>query len=225
VREGIVKHSRDLVPGELPELYAYLPGLRPPLEAQLIDLADEIAYNTADLDDGFSAGMFTAEEVAACVPPYRTLHEAVEAQFPAATPRERFHEVLRRLVDALVSGLIEGTMTRARESGAADFEEVRALGARLAAFTPEAAETSRALKRFLFQKLYSTPELVEDRRRSMALVAELFQFFLDHPARLPQPYAAQAQEEPPHRVICGYIAGMTDGFFRRTYENTISAGC
>ncbi len=223
VREGMAKHSRDFAPGELSELDAYLPGLRPPLEAQLIDLADEVAYNTADLDDGFSAGVFAAEGVAECVPPYRALHETVDAQFPGATERERFHEVLRQLVDALVSGLIQGTAARARESGAANWEDVRTLPHRLAAFTPEAAATSRALKRFLFEKLYSAPELVEDRRRSMALVAELFQFFLDDPGRLPQPYAAQAREQPPHRVICGYIAGMTDGFFRRTYDNTISA--
>ncbi len=63
VREGIVKHSRDFDPGEVPEVDAYLPGLRPPLEAQLIDLADEIAYNTADLDDAFSAGILDAEEI------------------------------------------------------------------------------------------------------------------------------------------------------------------
>lgn len=223
VREGMVKHSRDFAPGELPEFDAYLPGLRPPLEAQLIDLADEVAYNTADLDDGFSAGMFTAEEVAASVPPYRALHQAIETHFPGATARERFHEVLRQLVDKLVSGLIHGTAARARETGAANWEDVREIPHRLAAFAPEAAEASRALKRFLSEKLYSAPALVEDRRRSMALVAELFQHFLDNPGRLPQPYAAQAEEQPPHRVICGYIAGMTDAFFRRTYESTFSA--
>src|SRR5690349_11486539 len=106
VREGIVKHSLDFAPGEFPELDDYLPGLRPALEAQLIDLADEIAYNTADLDDAFSAGMLTAEEIAAAVPRYTSIYEAVETQFPGAAPRERFHEGLRHLVDTLVSGLI-----------------------------------------------------------------------------------------------------------------------
>jgi dGTPase len=83
VREGIVKHSKDIAPGEHPELDEYLPGLRPVLEAQLIDLADEIAYNTADLDDAFSACMFTAEDVAARIPQYRPIFEAVETQFRA----------------------------------------------------------------------------------------------------------------------------------------------
>jgi len=218
VREGIVKHSRDFEPGERPELDAYLPGQRPPLEAQLIDLADEVAYNTADLDDAFSAGMLASEDVAACVPQYRELYETVEMQFPGATPRERFYEVLRHLIDALVSCLIQGTVERARESGAGSAEEVRAVPHRLAAFTEEAARTSRELKQFLHRRVYSSNELNEGRTRSMAMIEELFQFFLDHPDRLPQSYREHSENQSPHRVTCDYIAGMTDGFFRRTYE-------
>ncbi|HJT87380.1 MAG TPA: dNTP triphosphohydrolase, partial [Bryobacteraceae bacterium] len=139
VREGIVKHSRDFAPGEDSEVDGYLPGLRPSLEAQLIDLADEVAYNTADLDDAFSAEMLEAAEVAESVPQYQAIFEAVETQFPGATARERFHESLRQLVDTLVSGLIEGTAARARDAGVATAEEVRAFPRRLAAFTPEAA--------------------------------------------------------------------------------------
>jgi len=221
VREGIVKHSRDFEPGERAEFECYLPGLRPPLEAQLIDLADEVAYNTADLDDGFSAGMFTAADVADSVPQYRAIHEAIETQFPGATPRERFHETLRQLVDALVSGLIEGTVASVRQSGVTSVEDVRAYPRRLAASTVDGAATSRALKRFLFETVYSSPALGMDRQRSVAMIGELFQFFLSDPGRLPEPYRRQAAEEPAHRVVCDYIAGMTDGFFQRTYEQTI----
>ena len=223
VREGIVKHSRDFSETEFPDLRAYLPGLRPPLEAQLIDLADEIAYNTADLDDAFSAGMLTAAEVAECVPQYRALHEATETQFPGATARERFHETLRQLVDVLVSGLIEGTVASAVESAAAGVEDVRQYPRRIAAFTPAAAETSRALKRFLFAKVYASDALGSDRQRSVAMIGELFEYFLSDPDRLPAPYNCQAAEEPPHRVVCDYIAGMTDAFFHRTYEQTLGA--
>ena len=218
VREGMVKHSRDLVPGETPELEAYFPELRPPLEAQLIDPADEIAYNTADLDDGFSAGLFTSEDVAASVPEYAAIHEATETQFPGASPKERFHESLRQLVDLLVTGLIEGTVARARESAASDTREVRHVPYRLAAFTPETGATSRALKQFLHRTVYISPPLVEDRRRSMSMVAELFEFFCRYPDRLPEVYAEQAAAEPAHRVVCDYIAGMTDAFFLRTFE-------
>src|SRR6266849_1247332 len=78
VREGIAKHSRDFDPGEIPELDEFLPGRRPPLEAQLIDLADEIAYNSADLDDAFSARLFGAEDIAEAVPQYAEIHDAME---------------------------------------------------------------------------------------------------------------------------------------------------
>ncbi len=221
VREGIVKHSRDFAPGERPEFDAYLPGRRPPLEAQLIDLADEIAYNTADLDDGFSAGMFAAEDAGGCVPQYRAICEAVETQFPGATDRERFHESLRHLVNALVTGLIAGTVAAAERSTAASVEDLRAFPERLAAFTPEAAETSRALKRFLYRTVYDSPALNGDRQRSMAMIEELFRFFLDDPGKLPEAYSLQAAAEPAHRVVCDYIAGMTDAFFRRTYEQML----
>jgi dGTPase len=221
VREGVVKHSRDFGPGDDPALDEYLPGLRPVLEAQLIDLADEVAYNTADLDDAWSAGVFDAAQVAASVPVCREIHDGVETQFPGATPREQFYEGLRQLIDLLVSGLIEGTAAAAGASGAGSAEEVRECPGRLACFAPQAAETSRALKRFLMEKVYSSPTLSDERRRSQELVAELFGFFLENPDRLPEPYAQQAACEPAHRVVCDYIAGMTDGFFHRTYEQVL----
>jgi dGTPase len=224
VREGMVKHSHDFGLGENPQLDAYLPGLRPPLEAQLIDLADEVAYNTADLDDAFSAGMLTAEDVAECVPQYRAILETVEMQFPGATGRERFYESLRQLIDVLVSGLIEGTVEQARLAGAETVEQVRSLPRRLASFTRESAETSRQLKRFLHAKVYEAPALTAGRSHSVRMVGELFQFFLDHPGRLPPGYREQAGEEPLYRQVCDYIAGMTDGFFRRIYEQHLGNG-
>jgi len=221
VREGIVKHSRDFGRGESPELDVYLPGMRPPLEAQLIDLADEVAYNSADLDDAFSAGLFSAADVAENVPQYQSIYDAVETQFPGASDRERFHEGLRQLIDLLVSGLIAGTVTGAEQSGARDAEDVRNHPVRLAAFTVESAETSRLLKQFLWKQVYASKDVGEERQRSVALIGELFQFFLERPGRLPQAYAEKAESEPPHRVVCDYIAGMTDAFFYRTYQQMI----
>jgi dGTPase len=125
------------------------------------------------------------------------------------------------LIDLLVSGLIEGAVESAREAQVTNAEEVRACPRRIAAFTPQTAEASRALKRFLYARVYGSAALGEDRRRSMAMVAELFRFFEERPDRLPQPYAGQALAKPAHQVICDYIAGMTDAFFRRTYEQTI----
>lgn len=216
VREGIAKHSRDNVPAE------YLPALRPTLEAQLIDLADEVAYNAADLDDAYSAGMIAAEQVAECVAQYRPIFETVETQYPGAAPRERFQEGLRNLIDALVSGLIEGVRAAADAAGVRGYDDVRDLPARLAAFTPEAAEASRQLKRFLYTNVYTAPDLSADRARSMQRIGELFQFFLQSPDKLPEAYRQTAEQESLHRVVCDYIAGMTDGFFDRVYAASMT---
>jgi dGTPase len=221
VREGMAKHSRDFAPGEVAELEEYLPGQRPTLEAQLIDLADEIAYNTADLDDAFSARLVDAGEIAAEVPAYAAIYETIEMQFPGAAPREKFYEVLRQLIDTLVSGLIDGTVELATASGVENADAVRHYPRRVAAFTAAAQNTSRELKTFLHRHLYSSPVLEESRHHSAAMMAQLFQFLLDHPDRLPDDYRERAEAEPPHRLVCDYIAGMTDSFFHRTFEQML----
>jgi len=221
VREGIAKHSHDFEPGEIPLLEEYLPGLRPPLEAQLIDLADEVAYNTADLDDAISAGLITAAQIAEAVPQYAEIAEEIETQFPGASERERFQETLRKVIDLLVTGLIEGTVRVAAESGVKNVEEVRLSTRRIAAFTSAADAFDRGLKQFLHHRVYSSEALAAGREQSTAMIAMLFAFFLAEPERLPEAYREQSREEAPHRVVCDYIAGMTDGFFYRTYEQLI----
>ncbi|MGE5645783.1 MAG: dGTP triphosphohydrolase [Acidobacteriota bacterium] len=224
VREGIAKHSRDYEPGENAQLDEYLPGLRPPLEAQLIDHADEIAYNTADLDDAFAAHFFTIGDVADAVPEYAAIYAEMEMQFPGADERIRFNEALRRLIDFLVTGLIAGTLEAVEKSGAASVDDVRRHPGRLAAIAAPAAATSAALKRFLNSAVYSSAPLLEERQRSTKMIAELFQYFLDHPESLPDSSRGGFCEQPLHRVVCDYIAGMTDGFSRRVYQQIIHPG-
>ena len=221
VREGIAKHSRDFERGESAALDEYLPGLRPPVESQLIDLADEIAYNTADLDDAFSARMFSADRITAEVPRYAEIWDEIGQQFPGASEKVQFLEALRRLIDWLVSGLIEGTCRSAIDSGAKTVEDVRRLPARIAILEAGARETNTALKQFLHANVYHDEVLRQERIRSMAMIAELFEFFLSHPDRLPEPYDELARESKPHRVVCDYIAGMTDGFCRRTHAEML----
>ncbi len=221
VREGIVKHSRDFEQGENPQLDEYEPGLRPPLEAQLIDLADEIAYNTADLDDAFSAGLFHARDARNAVPEFDRRYEEIENQFPGASEHERFQEVVRGLVDQLVSGLIEGTEASALEAGVRCPDDIRHHRRRLASFTAPAQATDRALKQFLHHQVYYSDLMMEERQRSRAMLAELFEFYVNHPDRLPPSYVESLHETPVHRVVCDYIAGMTDGFFLRSYEQAM----
>ncbi len=219
VREGIVKHSRDLAPG--PDLEEYLPGLRPPLEAQLIDWADEIAYNTADLDDAFSARFFEIAAVVENVPQFAGIWVEIESQFPGASERIWFQESLRRLIDLLVSGLIEGTRKAIENAGVSTVEDVRRHPSRLACFNAPAAGLNSALKQFLHRHVYFSPPLVEERRRSATMIAELFQFFLEHPERLPASYLEEAAGQPLHWLVCDYIAGMTDGYFCRIHKEML----
>ncbi|MBL8174782.1 MAG: deoxyguanosinetriphosphate triphosphohydrolase [Bryobacterales bacterium] len=219
VREGIVKHSRELAPSDGPELSEYLPGQRPPLEAQLIDLCDEIAYNTADLDDAHAAGLLAADQLAAGVDTFGQLHDTIASQYPGATERIQFLECVRALIDLLVSSLIDGTLQAARHAQVQSVDDVRHCPQRLARFSPAGQQLNAALKAFLHRQIYSTEALRTERSRSDSAIAHLFQFFLDDPQRLPAYHREKAAEFPPHRIVCDYIAGMTDGFFWRTYEN------
>jgi dGTPase len=185
------------------------------VEAQLIDLADEIAYNAADLDDAYEAGLLQPEHIAAAVPVYAGILDIVETSFPGAAERERFQESVRHLIDGLVSGLIQGTMASAQASGAPDADAVRYLPSRIVQFTDEAAATSRQLKRFLNQHVYSSDALAEDRTRSMKRLALLFEHLMSNPELLPG--NDDDDTTPLHRSVCDYIAGMTDGYFLRVY--------
>jgi dGTPase len=211
IREGIVKHSRDFAPGEIPELDEYLPGLRPPLEAQLVDLADETAYNAADLDDAYEAGLLTPEQIAAAAPAYAEILDTIDTQFPGATERERFQESIRHLIDAQVSGFIEGTVEAANAAGIRDVESVRCHPSRLARFSPAVRETSLQLKRFLLANVYSSEALEQDRRQSIAKLDRMFEHLLEHPD-------VTGLAKPTPRDICNFIAGMTDRYFLRLYD-------
>ena len=177
-----------------------------------------MAYNAADLDDAYDAGMLKAEQVAAAVPAYAEILESVETSYPGATEREQFQETLRYLIDGLVSGLIEGTVASAKAAGVTDVEAVRRYPERVVRFTEESGATSRALKRFLQKHVYHSRDLADDRTRSMGQLSQLFAHLMKHPELLPGGDTAErAGGEPLHRIVCDYIAGMTDGYFERVY--------
>jgi dGTPase len=215
VREGIVKHSIDFEAGEIPALGEYLPGLRPPLEAQLIDLCDEIAYNTSDLDDGYVAGLVHVD-AAREVDKFRELDDTVRAEFPGAPERVRMHEIVRALINWLVSGLIEGTQAAAQ--GLRDVDEVRAHPTRVARFSNETSAGSAQLKALLRSTVYQSAQLAAAREESVSRIERLFARLLESPKLLPINYLEESAGQPMHRVVCDYIAGMTDGFFSRKYS-------
>ncbi|HKN60975.1 MAG TPA: deoxyguanosinetriphosphate triphosphohydrolase [Candidatus Acidoferrales bacterium] len=215
VREGIVKHSRDYAAADFPELSEYALDQKPPLEAQLIDLVDEIAYNTADLDDGFEARLIDLDRLRAEVPIFGAAYSEVDRKYPSGRRKLKFNEALKHVLDLLATDLIENTSRAIGTGGVKTVEDVRRQPNRLAGFSPEVAKQNALLKSFLLANLYSQPTIAEDRDRSVTALEALFRFFLEHPDRMPPQYAEAAEREPLHRVICDYIAGMTDHFLLR----------
>jgi dGTPase len=221
VREGVIKHSRDYAAGTAPELDEYLLEKRPPLEAQLIDLVDEIAYNTADLDDGCEAGLLEIDQIRAEVPLFQRMYALAESLYPAAAPKLKFNEALKRVLDALASDLIGQSRASLERERIASVDDVRQHPARLAAFSPPMAAECAELKQFLYRRLYDHPVLVAERDRGVGMLEELFDLYLAKPGCLPRSYQALARTQPRHRVVCDYIAGMTDGFFERQHRELV----
>jgi dGTPase len=215
VREGIIKHSRDYSGEEFSELQEYFLDKRPPLEAQLIDLVDEIAYNTADLDDSFEARLLDFEKLRSEVPFFDAAYREVERRHPNGARKLKFNEALKRVLNRLVTDLIEETQRQADASGVQTAEDVRGYNKRLAGFSAEVAQSNASLKSFLNSNVYSLPVIAEERERSVAALDALFRFFVDQPGRMPRHYAELTQTTPIHRVVCDYIAGMTDHYLLR----------
>jgi len=218
VREGIIKHSRDYDAKDHPELAEYLLDRRPPLEAQLIDLTDEIAYNTADLDDGFEAHLLSLEQIREGVPGFERYFGEVQRLYPEAPDKLKFNETLKRVLNRFVDDLIKTTQKRVAEAKVQTLDDIRNHAKRLAAFSPAVEADRRHSKDFLYENLYYSPSLAEEKEDAERIVSELFAFWMEHPKALPHNYQEKAEEESLPRVLCDYIAGMTDHFIYEQHE-------
>ena len=217
VREGIVKHSRDYSATEHPELAAYFLDQRPPLEAQLIDLADEIAYLTADLDDGMEAEILTLGEIRGGVRLFERHFAPLAAEHPGAPEKLLFQEALKLMLNALADDLVTEIGRRLREQGVDDLEGIRRAPERIAAFSTEIEALRREAKEFLYQNLYLCDDLNRGHEEAERVIADLFAAWMADPALLPPGYASQVGEEGAPRVIADYIAGMTDHFVQEMH--------
>ena len=219
VREGIIKHSHDYDGQHFPQLAEYLLDLRPPLEAQLIDWVDEIAYNTADLDDAREAEILDLDLLRSEIPLFGDAYRQIDRGYPNAKEKLKFSEALKDLLNALASDLIETTAARALSAGVHSVEGIRDYPQRLAGLSePIAAENAR-LKQFLVANLYSHPVITEDRDVSVACLEQLFRLYLSKPDSMPPDHEQLALTVPRHIVVCDYIAGMTDQYLLKQYRD------
>ncbi|HEX3661531.1 MAG TPA: dNTP triphosphohydrolase [Acidobacteriaceae bacterium] len=219
VREGIIKHSHDYTAGEHPELASYFLDRKPPLEAQLIDLADEIAYLVADLDDGVEAEILTVEQIRHGVRLFEQQFAPVAAENPGAPEKLLFQESLKRMLNALADDLVTTIQARLQASGIQDLAGIRHAPERIAALSPHMETLRKEAKAFLYHNLYLCQELKQSHDQAEQIVAQLFAFWMANPDRLPPAYADEMRTEGAPRVIADYIAGMTDHFILETHQS------
>jgi dGTPase len=217
VREGIVKHSHDYSAATHPELAEYFLDQFPPLEAQLIDLADEIAYTTADLDDGLDSGILTLDQVREGVALFRSFHDTVLVDFPAAPSKLATYETLKLVLNALVTDLMEETMRQVAVQGMATLDDVRRAPRRLTALSPEMEAARASAKEFLYANLYNSPGIEDAHKHATKVVQGLFAALIADPALLPEDHQAHIATEGLARTVADYIAGMTDSYIEQAW--------
>jgi dGTPase len=217
VREGIVKHSRDYTAATNPELALYLLDQFPPLEAQIIDLADEIAYLTADLDDGVESGLLDIGHITKHLRILARCFVRVAEQHPGADEKYQFHEALQLMQNTLTADLIAHTRRNLKAAGLTTLAEVRAHSARVATFSPEIEAERLQEKRYLYDQLYTCPELEREHEKAEQVVTELFEFWFKYPEELPGGYAEEIATDGIPRIVADYIAGMTDTYILQHY--------
>lgn len=221
-REGILKHCSRPNAERLGDVgRRFLEGTQPSLEAQLTNLADEVAYNNHDVDDGLRSGLITLEQLES-IALFAERRRVVEAAWPGLTGRKLIHETIRRMINDTVIDLIATTRANIAAAGVQSLEDVRRAG-RLVAYSPEMAATLQELKRFLRENLYWHYQVLRMTDKARRIINDLFSAFMSDPRLLPPQYQRRAREDKP-RAIADYIAGMTDRYAIREHRRLFAVG-
>jgi len=225
VREGIAKHSGAIDVSAAPEFAEYEPDLQPPLEAQMIDLVDEIAYNHHDIDDGLDSGLLDLDRLAESVPLFGEPFGQARRGLPSGNPRQVYGIALRTMIDALVSDLIDTTRRNVADSRVGSIADVRGMGRPLVGLSPEIAARNAQLKSYLHQNLYQHHRIERMKDKSRRILEALYQRYFENPRLLPDDTALRVEKDGLERTIADYIAGMTDRYaiqeHRRLFDPSV----
>jgi len=220
-REGILKHCSLNNARQLGELgQRFIDRSQPSLEAQLTNLADEIAYNNHDIDDGLRSGLLTMKQMEE-VELFARLRRQVEQQYPGLAGRRALYETIRLMITAMTADLVETSRQRILDVNPRNIDDVRA-GPPLIRFSDTMRAETTALKRFLYANLYRHFQVNRMRVKASRIVRELFQAFLDDPVLLPNDYQVEGDPIRQARKIADYIAGMTDRYAIREHRRIFS---
>lgn len=224
VREAIAKHSRPIDLGSAPEFAEYDPGLLPPLEAQLVDPVDEIAYNHHDVDDGLESGLLDVEDLAASVPLFGEPLRAARRRRRSSDERQIRSEALRGLIDGLVTDLIRTTEANVAAAGVACVREVREAGRPLVGLSPEVAAENQVLKKYLRERLYHHHRIERMKDKARRVLEALFDRYLENPRLLPDDTRRRVAIDGLERTIADYVAGMTDRYAVEEHRRLFDPG-
>lgn len=211
VRDALNKHRVPL-PGKARPVHPQLS-----LEGQVANLADEIAYDHHDLDDGLTSGLIREEDLGD-VPLWSRVHKEVKQLFPGVGPAFRKYQTIRRLIDLQVTDLLQESSRRLARARIRKPVDARWLPNPLVAFSDELARLRRPLKQFLHKELYHHYKVVRMADKAQRLLGALFEAYLRKPGQLPRAPQRRMEREDPYRVVCDYIAGMTDRFAMEEYR-------
>jgi dGTPase len=216
-REGLAKHSsfHDSPPAE--DLSDYEMGLTPTLEAQIINVADEIAYNNHDIDDGLESNLIHRDELME-VPLWQEVFGRVEKKYPGATLQAKTYTAISSLIGLLIQDVVAQTQRNIDDAGITTAEDVRRIGKGMVNYSPSAQKESDHLKGFLHERLYHHWRVERMRIKAERFISELFKAYVETPALISGRYRARMDEEPIPRMVCDYIAGMTDRFALDEYK-------
>jgi dGTPase len=220
-REGIIKHSSDYDRPGADCAEEYEAASRPTLEAQIIDLADEIAYNNHDIDDGLKAGYISLKDLSGLELWQETFHK-VARKYPGLDEERHVCQTISHLIGTLIDDLVKTTSDNLLQSEISCLDEVRSHGCSLVAFSKETARNNAELKSFLYRRLYRHYKVERMRVKAERFLTLLFESYTTTPSLLPLAYQEKFDHFGRERVICDYIAGMTDRFaqdeYKRLYE-------
>ncbi len=230
--EGIAKHNGPVV-GDLPYALAEYDAVHDlelhthaSAEAQVAALSDDIAYNNHDLHDGLRAGLFSEEEIA-YLPLVGTAYAEVDRLYPQTDSYRRRHEALRRVFGMMVADVIDTSAALLAQADATSAADIRHLGRPVIRFSQQMFQDLREIRAFLFKHMYRAPSVMEKRAEVTVIVEDLFPFFLQNPQMLPRHWAHQIEDAGQERtalarMVCDYIAGMTDRFAYAEHERLIA---
>ena len=226
-REGILKHCAKRNARELGEIgQRFLDRTEPGLEAQLADVADAIAYNNHDIDDGYRAGLLAIDQLRE-QPLFARHFDAVTTRYPRLEDRRLIYETIRRMIDNVVTDLIETTRRNVEASAPATIDDVRRAGRRLVGFSSGIEAEHRALKQFLNAHLYEHDRKLATTKRVQRVLEDLFAHYMSSAPSMPREFAAAAEDAADAgraRVVADYIAGMTDRFALAEHERLTGNG-